>query len=184
VTTPKTWIGVVREFEGCSDEIKSYFEHFISLTKTYPWDVVIAYLFSRVELAQNMIIYCGCVKCHRVDAELARTAVNEQHMTRRGFREFYKSIFGTALPREMASKLGHAEEIRDKILHGKPVSEEDKRKAVVDIIRYAEITNDKLNTAAGFKPFGSLKGFKGRGQALDRSTSRWVLKGIGFEMFQ
>jgi hypothetical protein len=184
MATPKTWRGVVKEFNKCSDDVKGYFEHFASLTENYPWDVVIAYLFSRVELAQNMTIYCGCVKCHKVDAELARKAINNQHLTRDGFKELYKSIFAKAIPRDVANKLDHAEDIRDKILHGKSVTEEGKRKAVLDLIHYAESFNNKLQDVAGFRPFGSLKGFKGRGQSLDKATSRWVLKGIGFSEFQ
>jgi hypothetical protein len=156
----------------------------VSLTETYPWDVVIAYLFSRVELAQNMTIYCGCVKCHRVNADLAWTAVNNQHLTRDGFKELFKSIFGKKIPRDIVSKLNHAENTRDKILHGKSVPEADKRKAVLDLIHYAESFNKKMQEIAGFRPFGSLKGFKGRGQSLDKSTSRWVLKGMRFSEFQ
>ena len=32
---------------------------------------------------------------------------------------------------------------------------------------------------AEFRPFGDLRGFKGRGQPLERTTTRWVLKGMG-----
>jgi hypothetical protein len=184
VATPKTWKGVVNEFNKCSDDVKVYFEHFSSLVENYPWDVVIAYLFSRVELAQNMTIYCGCVKCHKVDSELARVAINNQHLTRDGFKELYKSIFGKIMPKEISTKISHAENVRDKIIHGKPVSEEDKRRAALDLVHYAESFNNKLQDIAGFRPFGPLKGFKGRAQSLDKATSRWVLKGIGFSEFQ
>ena len=76
-------------------------------------------------------------------------------------------------------KIAEAEKVRDLILHGKQVSEVDKRKAVVDVLEYAKSFNAEVSRIAGFKPFGSLKGFKGRGQPLDKSTSRWVLKGVG-----
>lgn len=175
---------MVNEYNNLPDEVKQYLEHFPSLSENYPWDVVIAYLFSRVELAQNMTVYCGVVKCHRVDTEIARTAVNNQHMTRQGFKDMYKSIFGSAMPKAISSKLDHSEKIRDKILHGKNVSEQDKRKAVYDLLHYAKEFNEKMNAVAGFKPFGSLQGFKGRAQSLDKSTSRWVVKGIGFTEFQ
>jgi len=184
MTVPGTWRGMVNEWQKLPDEIQPYFEHLPSLCENYPWDVVIAYLFSRVELAQNMTIYCGIVKCHRVDVEIAKKSVNNQHMTRQGFKDLYKSIFNKAIPSSIASKLDHAEGTRDKILHGKSVSEADKRKAVYDLLIYSKEFNDKLQTLAGFKPFGSLQGFKGRGQSLDKSTSRWVVKGIGFTEFQ
>jgi hypothetical protein len=184
MTTPGSWRGMANEYHKLPDEIQRYYEHFPSLCESYPWDVVIAYLFSRVELAQNMTIYCGVVKCHRVDSEIAKKAVNNQHMTRQGFKDLYKSIFGKAIPSAIASKLDHAEDTRDKILHGKPVSEADKRKAVYDLILYAKEFNDKLQDLAGFKPFDSLQGYKGRAQSLDKATSRWVVKGMGFTEFQ
>jgi hypothetical protein len=136
-------------------------------------------MFSLVELAHNMTIYCGVVKIHRVDKTLARTAVDSHHMTRKGFGELYATIFGKSLKKATADKLAEAEKVRDRILHGKMVSEADKRKAVVDILEYAEAFNAEVQDLAGFKPFGSLQGFKGRAEALDKSTSRWILKGIG-----
>ena len=184
MSAPITWRGMVGEYNKLPEDVKQYFKHFPNLSENFPWDVVIAYLFSQVELAQNMTIYCGVVKCHRVDAEIAKTAVNNQHMTRQGFKDLYKSIFGKGIPKEIASKLGHAEDIRDKILHGKSVTEADKRKAVYDLLNYACEFNNNLQEIAGFKPFGSLQGFKGRGQSLDKATSRWVVKGMGFSEFQ
>ena len=181
---PGTWRGIIHRYNACSSEVKVYFSHFPSLAENYPWDVSIAYMFSLVELAQNMAIYCGVVKLHKVNGTMARTAINNQHMTRGVFKELYKSIFGKPLRASVVKKIEEAEKIRDKIIHGKSVSEEDKRKAVVDILEYAEAFNSELNTVANFKPFGSLKGFKGRARSLDKSTSRWVLKGVGFEKFQ
>ena len=184
MTIPKKSPGIVKEFEKCSTEVKAYFVHFPSLAKEYPWDVVIAYLFSRVELAQNMTIYCGCVKCHKVDSSLAWTAIDNQHLTRKDFKDFYKAIFGKNISKNLESKLEFAEKVRDKIMHGKRVSEDDKRQAVIDVFKYADEFNTEVQNVAQFRPFKSLKGFKGRGKSLDKSTSRWVLKGIGFSGFQ
>ena len=184
MSVPGSWRGMVGEYNKLPEDVKQYFEYFPQLTEEFPWDVVIAYLFSRVELAQNMTIYCGVVKCHKVDSDIAKKAVNNQHMTRQGFKDLYKSIFGHAIPKTIAGNIDHAENIRDKILHGKSVTEADKRKAVYDLLIYAKNFNDKLQSIAGFRPFGSLQGFKGRGQSLDKSTSRWVVKGMGFSEFQ
>ncbi len=181
---PGTWRGIVNHYNACSDDVKNYFSHFPSLAEHYPWDVSISYMFGLVELAHNMTIYCGVVKLHKVNGTMARTAVNSQHMTREGFKELYKSIFGKALKSTVSKKIEEAEKIRDRILHGKNVSEADKRKAVIDVFNYAEVFNAELYALTSFKPFGSLRGFKGRAKSLDKSTSRWVLKGVGFESFQ
>jgi len=38
--------------------------------------------------------------------------------------------------------------------------------------------NEFVFQIAGFKPFGSLKGFKGRAEPLDKATTKWLLKGM------
>lgn len=174
--------GILNRYSELPQEIREYFWNFPDLAQNFPWDVSISYMFSNVELAHNMTIYCGVVKLHRVDARLARVAVDRQHMTRDGFRQIFRTVFGKAVEREVVEKIAEAEKIRDKILHGKAVSEEKKRKAVVDILEYAEQFNTVVYELAGFKPFGSLQGFKGRAAALDKSASRWILKGMGFDM--
>lgn len=184
MTTIKTRRGMINAFGAFPEKIHEYFEHFPGLTENYPWDVVIAYLHSRVELAHNMIVYCGVVKCHKVDAELARKAINSQHMTRKQFQELYTAIFDAKIPAGISKHLSHAEKARDRILHGKQVSDADQREAVYNLLIYAKKLNKKLQDTAGFQPFGSLQGFKGKAKSLDRATSRWVLKGIGFSEFQ
>ena len=68
MSTPRTR-GILRKFEALPDEIKVYFKHLPRLAEEFPWDVSIGYLFSLVELAHNMTIYCGVVKLHRVDCQ-------------------------------------------------------------------------------------------------------------------
>ena len=184
MSIPATYRGIVNDFNKREKYLKDYFCHLPDLIKDYPCDVAISYLFARVELAHNMTIYCSVVKLHRVNSELAKVAVNNQHMTRDGFRELFKSITGKTIKADTLKFIQEAEGIRDQILHGKTVSEDQKRKAVCDIINYAVKFNAEVNSICGFKPFGSLKGYKGRAESLDKSTSRWVLKGIGFNQFQ
>ena len=118
-----------------------------------------------------MTIYCGVVKLHRVNSALARTAVDNHRMTRGGFKDLYATILGKPLKKNVVDKIAEAENVRDRILHGKKVSEADKRKAVVDVLEYAESFNAEVSRIAGFKPFGSLKGFKGRGQPSANSSA-------------
>ncbi len=177
---PGSWKGIVNRLNA--SPVSGYFPHLPGLLKDYPLDVSISYLFGMVELAQNNSLYCGMVKLHGVDKELARKAIDLHPIFRADFRQFYEAIFEKK-PKEITFvKLEEAEAIRDRIVHGKQASEKDKRKAVVDIIEFAERFNDDVNVIAGFRPFGDLRGFKGRGQPLNKSTSRWILKGIGFKL--
>ncbi len=172
--------GVVKVYTGCSKEVRDYFDHLPRLAEDYPWDVCISYMFGLVELAQNNTLYCGMVKLHKVDSELAKKAIDGHPMHRDDFKNFYKAIFARNAKQATFCKLKEAATIRDRILHGKQVSEKDKRKAIVNILDFAVRFNHDLFEIAGFKPFGVLRGFKGAGKPLGKSTSRWVLKGIGF----
>ena len=170
---------ILRKFESLPPEIQWYFEHFPALAKEFPWDVTIGYLFSLVEMAHNMSIYCGVVKLHKVNASLASTAMDKRHITRADFRDFYATVFGQKLSEQTVDKIRGAESTRDRILHGKDASDNDKRQAAIDVLDYAVAFNDEVSDVAGFRPFGPLKGFKGRAKSLDKATSRWILKGIG-----
>ena len=170
---------ILKKFDNLPDEIRWYFAHFPSLAKDFPWEVSISYVFSLVETAHHMTVYCGVVKIHQVDSSLARTALENHHMTRPRFRDLYKTIFNRKLSQTIVDKIIRAEAVRDRILHGKDATESEKRQSIIDILDYAKAFNEEVNKVAGFKPFGPLQGFKGAGQALDKSTSRWILKGMG-----
>lgn len=119
------------------------------------------------------------MKLHKVDAVVAKSTVNSHHMTRDRFRELYKIITNKEISAEAIKSAKDAERIRDRILHGKQVTDSDMRKAVVNILNYARLLNEQVFDDAGFRPFGSMKGFKGRATTLDKSTSKWVLTGMG-----
>lgn len=178
MSIPRT-AGVLAIFDAMPEELKAYLGHFRGLANDYPWDVSISYLFAQTELAQNMIVYGGVVKLHKVDAKVAKSAVNSLHMTRARFRDLYKIITNKEISSEAINHAKKAELVRDRILHGKSVQDSGKREAVVSILRYAELLNEQVYVDAGFKPFGSMQGFKGRAKSLDESTSRWVLTGMG-----
>lgn len=182
MSTPGSWRGVVQKFRHTPSEIQRYFQHLPKLAEQFPWDVCLAYLFSRVELAHSMALYCGAVKLHRVNPALARLAIENTHITRERFGELFTAVFRQPLKKDVTDLIGEAQEVRNRIMHGKAVTEGNKRKATVDVLRYGRAFNDSVDQMAGLRPFGDLRGFKGRATALDKPTSRWVLKGIGFTL--
>lgn len=137
-------------------------------------------MFLRTEKAQNRALYCGVVKLHCADSTVADAAVNCQYLTRDGFLALYKNVFGHPLSAATSAKIKDAEKIRDRVVHGKAVSDPDLRQAIVEVLEYAAAMNTDINSIAGFKPFGDLRGFKGRAQGLAKPTTRWLLKGLGF----
>lgn len=177
---PSGYKALVKEFNALPREIREYFEDADDLIEDGRYEISIAYLFQKVESAQNMALYCGMVKLHRVDKEIARAALDRQHMTRKFVQDMVCNIFGKSLPKKTVEAIEEAEAIRDKLMHGKSVKEPQKRQAISDIFKYAKLLNDFCNAEAGFKPFGKLRGFKGRAEPLEASTSKLVAKGLGF----
>ena len=182
MTRPKTKKTVISYFEKLSPDVMRYFEHLPNLIKDYPWEVALSYVFWRVELAQTNSIYCGIVKLQSAESSLARKAVNESRRSRSQFKEKFDMVFGKPVKATLSTKLGHAEKVRDRVIHGKEVKDEVKREAVLDILEFAEGFNSFVSSLAGFKPFGDLRGYKGRGKPMDKSTTRWILKGMGFDI--
>jgi len=180
MTVPKTRKGVIARFNKCPDEIKKYFEHLPKLIEDFPLDVSLSYLFARIEYAHNMALYCGVVKLHQGHKDVVSSVIQKQHLTRESFEKLYREVFGKDVKKSIKDKIKEAETIRDKVLHGKKVKDDDKRKAIIRVIEYAEQFNDFVQKIAGFKPFDKLKGFKGSKRSLSQKTTRLIMKGLGF----
>lgn len=168
-------------YDSKSAEVKGHFGHLPALIKDdWPYEIAIAYVFLKIEQAQNRSLYGGVVKVHRCNAEFARRLMNYQHLTRDGFKQLYKNVFGRALPTAVADLMADAEKSRDKVIHGKDVSDSELRGAIADVLEYAEVFNTEVNDVAGFKPLGDMRGFKGRAEPLDKRTTKWLMRGLGF----
>jgi hypothetical protein len=181
-TEIKSKKGLLKAHRDCSDEVRTFFEYIPKLIDEFPMHVCLAYVFSRMELGQNMALYCGTVKLFRANSEIAKSAVGTHHMTREEFVRLYKTIYGFDLPETAAKDLKVAERTRDLIMHGKNSTDENIRNAIARVLEYAEEVNTHLSTKFKIKPFGSLKGFSGRAKKLDKKTTRYMLKGMGFSI--
>ena len=172
--------GLLNFFQGCPDAVRWYFTHLPRLVEDFPLDVALAYVFTQVEAAQNMALYCGVTKLHGADKDLARRAITAHHLTRGEFRSKFQVIYDKPIPDVTLRLAIVAEAVRDLVMHGKDASDDDKRNAIAHALEYAKELNDLCAALGGPRPFGNLRGFKGAGKPLDKSTSRWVLKGRGF----
>lgn len=174
---------VLKRYEKSHAGVKWHFGQLPKLIHhDFPYDVCLAYLFLRLENAHNKALYCGVVKLHQANGEMASNIINSHHLTREGFLGLYEAVFGAQLPNTTQQLIRKAEEVRDAVIHGKNVSDPKIREALVDVIAYAEKLNEELKSKAGFEPFGDVRGFKGARKPLEKSTSRWLLKGLGFHV--
>lgn len=171
---------LLKIYDDLPDEVKRHFLHVPALINDFPYEVALAYSFLKIEQAQNRALYGGVVKVHRGEAEFVRRVMNFQHLTRDGFKEIYKNVFGVALTKVTAAKLDTAEKIRDRVIHGKSVNDSEMREAIADSLEYAGLFNEEVSGSAGFKPFGDMRGFKGRADSLDKRTTKWLMRGLGF----
>lgn len=179
MAAPANYKQVIAHFKRKPKEIQEYFPSFVDLVEGYSWDVSVSYVFSRTEAVKHAAIYCGIVKIHWTDSSLTRELVDRDHMSRGRFRDLFKTVYGKPIEPELLKKLAEAEGIRDKIAHGKQWTDGQARTALIDIFDFAEGFNEFTQNQAGFKPFGNLRGFKGRKESLSKETTRWVLKGMG-----
>lgn len=178
---PATWRGVRNHFTNIPEEIQSYFDPTVELIENYDWEVSLAFMFTRVEKAMNMMLYCGARKIHKAHSGTAYTFVDKHHMTRKEFKRLFKNVFGVDIPAATNDLLAEAEKVRNKIIHGKSASPADQRKAIIRLLDYAEAMNTLVHDKARFRPFTpTLRGFTGQTQPLDQSTTSWLMRGLGF----
>jgi hypothetical protein len=182
MNTVSTRNAVLHRYEESPKEVRDYFPVLSDIIKQFNWDVSISYVFSRIEFAKLMTIYCGIVKLHQADGQLSWTAVTVDYFSRSRFKELFEKVFGQPIPPGVLKKLENAETIRDKVAHGKPVRDAEIRLAMVNILEFAEDFNIFVYSIARFRPFGKLRGFKGRMKPLGKLTTRWILKGMGFSV--
>jgi hypothetical protein len=138
MSAAKTIRGLRRRYDGTPQRVRAYFRHVPGVVKDYPLEVCLSWMFAQVELAHNMTIYCGTVKLHKTESELTWHAIQMQHMTRSGFQKNFEQRFGKPITNEIMAPLEQAEKIRDKVMHGKPTTDADKRQAIANVLEYAE----------------------------------------------
>ena len=177
--------GLRNLFDGFDEDIKGYFGEFRALVDSeFSLQVILAYSFFRLEQGQRTTLFCGARKLHKTDSDLTWKAIDGHYMSRDNFQKFFEVIFNAAIPATIQDVIKPAEDIRDKLMHGRGLDDGEVREAISRVLHYGNQINIFLDSRnVGFRAFvGDLRGFAGRLEALDKSTSRWILKGMGFQL--
>lgn len=183
MSVPKSYKGIIKLFEQQPAEVRRYFQHLPALVSgNWPYDVALAYMFGQVERAHRRALYCGITKRFAADSRLVHNIVRKEYLTREKFRDLFGSVFSHSFPNVLTERMKHAQDMRDFGIHGQETSDREMRRAIHDVFQYARDFNNLALALGGFKPFGDLRGFKGRGGNLPRETTRWLLKGMGFSV--
>ena len=180
--------GLKNYYAGRSEDVQWYFEHVPKLLDDYPnMEVCLAYAFSQLEMGYVMALYAGAVRVHNVDTELARRAVEIEHISTEDWPRIYKAIFNVGPPRAAGKDMEAARQTRNLILHGRakvlPKTEINRRvrQAIACVLHCADEINNQLEEKYQLKPFGNLAGFAGPHPRLRAGTSKLVLRGMGFK---
>ncbi len=178
--------GLRNLFSGFDEDIRQYFDEFLDLVDSeFSFDIILAYVFFKLEQGQRQALFCGARKLYKTDSELTWTALDNQHITRETYQRFFQSIFGFEIPKPILEIIESAEETRDRLMHGRDVDEPSKREAISRVLHYCAEINKLIgkDKKLGFKPYKrDLRGFTGALPSLDRDTTRLILKGMGFSI--
>ena len=171
---------LLRRFNDHSNEVIEYFDPCLELLENeFKYEVAISYMFSRIEIAHREALYFGVVKLHDVDSSLAKKAIYKYDLTRKDFREKLEQIYGYKIPEPLRQKIESAEDVRDRILHGKGIKAGEMSFAILDAMDYFSGLNDLLYEKSEIWLAGDRRGFKGRKLSHSKATSNWVLRGMG-----
>jgi len=173
---------VIEQFDSCPEEIRAYLADLPRLLDSFPLEVAISYLFTQIQRAHNATLCSGAVRVHKANRNVARAAVGAQQITREGFQIQFETVFGRPIPEEVKQELEAAQIVHDKILNGQRTSGKEKREAIGRVLDYARALNRFVNRLAKFKPFGDQRGSDGCAESLNKATTRWMLKGMGFSL--
>ena len=177
--------GLVQCYEGSPEAVKGYFNilpQLLEIDYEYrDYSTCLAYLFFKTEYAHTLALYYRLLQM-KVNKNLADKAVNNTIINREGFRSFFEKVFGEPLSENARKKIKDAEEIRDKIMHGKDdFSSSEVRVAIKDILEYAGLFNKQVERKVGYKPFSTEQKTRSR-DSYSKEISAWILTGMGFSL--
>jgi len=144
------------------------------------FEIALAYSFLKTELAQNRTLYGGALRLYQAHSEVAQNLIDAQHLTRDTFKTLYKNTFGKIISAQTDAHFNSAQRVRNRIIHGKSVQTPDIRNAVAEILDYASGLDAEVFAIANFHPFGDMRGIRGRQGSLNKKTTRWLMKGLGY----
>lgn len=172
--------GVIDAFNASSARTKEYYAIVPGLIEHHKPDVALAYVFDRAAAAHNATIVAGLVVKHRAHRDVAREIASFQECAWDEFHYEYQTVFGSVIPESVSAIYGEANEVRRHFLSGKRVSSKDLCATVSQMLKYSDELDAFVYSDARIHPFSDLSKTKSRGAALDKNSTRWVLKGMGF----
>lgn len=176
--------GLQDVYTSMPDEVQAFFSDLPALINSdFSLNIALAYMFFRIEQGQRQMLYYGARKLHRTESQLTWKIVDSQHLTRDAIKEKFEIIYGFPISDTANQYIKEAEGVRNALMHGQKPIEAKQREAICKVMYYAEEMNEHIAGKLNFRPFtGDQRGIVGRREFLDKSTTRWILKGMGFKL--
>ncbi len=167
----RTYQRITNQYEGLSPDTQEYLNFIplvigisdnVSRNKDKDiFDILIAYLFIKVELGQRRIFYGLAINKHNVNKRMASAIIIKKwRIDQPRFTILYKVLSGKTVDSKILEYKRKAADVRNNIIHGKIVTDAEKAQAIKDILNYIEKLNDLVRLKYKFKPFGNMKGFR------------------------
>lgn len=171
---------VIQYWQITEEEISTYYEHVPGLLGTFPYEIAIPYVFSRLELVQMRALRIGLVIRYKAHFESARLAVDQLYRTRAEVDGKFKLILGSNLDDWAMLHLRESAKIRDKVLHGLNFTKTDCLFAIRAALVYSHFLHEFMMRQTGVSPFKTLRGINWGIDPLPKETTRYMLMGMGF----
>ncbi|MCC5969315.1 MAG: hypothetical protein JJU15_05160 [Pararhodobacter sp.] len=177
---PKSYKGLKDIYDGMDQDVRVY------LSKLEPllangnnYEIALAYCFMKLEEGHHRALKCGLVRIHECDSKKVDTELEKQHFTSEKYATIFKNVFSSGIPIQAKDHLSKAQDIRNKIIHGKNTTNPKRREAIYHSIEYMKLLGAFVKEKTQKNPYGDLRGLKGRKALLPAKSTIWMLKGFG-----
>ena len=183
---------LARKYRGLPpDTVRWYLSSFPHLMKAlknnkHTLNILLIYLFIRVELAQHRILYFVMIEKYKLDEKVVRKKIDALQMNRDQFVCLYEIVVGKPMDKETDELGVLAQQVRNPIMHGRyeEIDTKTKEDAIVSIFDYSVLLNtqahkDIKELKLEFEPFGKKENFKAEGDIHSEEVSKNIIK----EMF-
>jgi len=177
---PKSYKGLKAIYDGLNPDVKGY------LSKLDPLlgdgtnhEIALAYCFMKLEEGHHRALKCGLVRVHECDSAKVDSELQKQHFTAETYAAVFKNVISKNIPAAAKGNLAKAQDIRNKLIHGKTTTDPKRREAIYYAIQYMNELGEFVRVETGKNPYGDLRGLAGKKKLLPAKSTIWMLKGFG-----
>lgn len=177
---PKSYKGLKIVYDDLDQEVKSY------LAKLGPllgdgrnYEIALGYCFMKLEEGHHRALKCGLVRIHDCASDKVDSELEKQHFTAEKYSSVFKNVFSASIPLVAEKNLSMAQDIRNKLIHGKATTDPSRREAIYYALEYMRELGDFVKSKTGKNPYGDMRGLAGKRNLLPAKSTIWMLKGFG-----